>query len=303
MIRRSARLAKTSENSYTFRQKPAPRQSTAKEGRISKARKQNKEALNQLETYRVPSALDANLGLAHVLPRKYDPRKAWDYVKSADPKLSSVMDEAAFNEFRLRIELADGSNPFKALVTSIIYQQIHGKAAASIRNKFIRLFDSPVPFPDDTLILPSSFPWFPTPELILSKSFEELRSAGLSQRKTEYICDLSTKFLRKSIVEEELDQMSDEDISKLLCSVKGIGQNARFLMFNLCHPDVLPVTDLGVRKGVALHFNDGSKKDKTAKVALPSAHEMRQLTNIWSPYRTVGSWLMWRIQEIKTVVD
>jgi DNA-3-methyladenine glycosylase II len=109
-------------------------------------------------------------------------------------------------------------------VTSIIYQQIHGKAAASIRNKFIRLFDSPVPFPDDTLILPSSFPWFPTPELILSKSVEELRSAGLSQRKTEYICDLSTKFLSKSIVEEELDQMSDEAISKLLCSVKGIGQ-------------------------------------------------------------------------------
>jgi hypothetical protein len=59
------------------------------------------------------SALEANLGLDNVLPRKYDPRKAWDYVKSADPKLSSVMDEAAFNEFRLRIELADGSNPFK----------------------------------------------------------------------------------------------------------------------------------------------------------------------------------------------
>lgn len=109
-------------------------------------------------------------------------------------------------------------------MTSIIYQQIHGKAAASIRNKFLRLFDSPVPFPDDTLILPSSFPWFPTPELVLSKSIEELRSAGLSQRKTEYICDLSTKFLSKAIVGEELDQMSDEDISKLLCSVKGIGQ-------------------------------------------------------------------------------
>ncbi|CAO3599369.1 unnamed protein product [Absidia cylindrospora] len=215
------------------------------------------------------------------------------------------MDDAAYIEFQQRIKLADGSNPFKALVTSIIFQQIHGKAAASIRNKFIQLFEAPVPFPDETIILPLSFPWFPTPDMILSKSIEELRSAGLSQRKAEYIRDLCTKFSDKTIVGEDLDGMSDEDISKLLCSVKGIGQWTvdMFLMFNLCHPDVLPVSDLGVRKGVALHFNTLKKKDKNKKDILPSPEEMRQLTDIWRPYRTLGSWLMWRIQEIKTVAD
>ncbi|KAI8079964.1 DNA glycosylase [Halteromyces radiatus] len=214
------------------------------------------------------------------------------------------MDDRAFKEFQQRIKLADGSNPFKSLVTSIIFQQIHGKAAASIRNRFLRSFESPIPFPADE-ILPSSFPWFPTPDMILAKTTEELRSVGLSQRKTEYIQDLSAKFANNTIVSEELDRMSDETISKLLCSVKGIGQWTvdMFLMFNLCHPDVLPVSDLGVRKGVALHFNTGNKKDKKNQIILPSPDEMRQLTEKWKPYRTLGSWMMWRLMEIKTVAD
>ncbi|KAG0169484.1 hypothetical protein DFQ28_010117 [Apophysomyces sp. BC1034] len=134
------------------------------------------------------------------------------------------------------------------------------------------------------------------PDDVLAKTSDELRSAGLSARKVSYIQDLAQKFADKVIVPEKLDAMSDQDISKLLCSVKGIGQWTvdMFLMFNLCHPDVLPVTDLGIRKGMAVHFGLSAKKN-----ALPLPEEMRKLSEVWQPYRTVASWYMWRVLEME----
>jgi DNA-3-methyladenine glycosylase II len=75
-----------------------------------------------------------------------------------------------------------------------------------------------------------------------------------------------------------------------------------FLMFNLQHPDVLPVTDLGVRKGVALHFGLPSSTANKGK-QLPSPEKMEEVTEIWKPYRTMGSWLMWRSLDIKISAD
>ncbi|KAI8369315.1 DNA glycosylase [Radiomyces spectabilis] len=198
--------------------------------------------------------------------------------------------------FEERLLQADGSNPFRALSSSIIYQQISGKAAASIRAKFIALFDAPVPTDEGST-------WFPTPEMVLDKTPEELRSAGLSGRKAEYIRDLAIKFVDKTIQPDLLDAMSDEEISKQLCSVKGIGQWTvdMYLMFNMRHPDVLPVTDLGIRKGLALHFN--IPKGTTKRDTLPTPEQMRQVTEIWRPYRTLGCWYMWLLTDIYTVAD
>jgi hypothetical protein len=106
------------------------------------------------------------------------------------------------------------------LAIHIIYQQIHGAAAASILKKFLKLFGAS----DDDLELPKELVWFPTPEMVLAKPIPELRTAGLSQRKAEYIQDLATHFVDKRIDPSNFHKMTDEELSECLCSVRGIGQ-------------------------------------------------------------------------------
>jgi DNA-3-methyladenine glycosylase II len=106
------------------------------------------------------------------------------------------------------------------LATHIIYQQIHGNAAESIRKRFIRSFGCP----EDQVELPNAIAWFPTPEMVLAKPIPDLRACGLSQRKAEYIVDLATHFVEKKILPSEFKEMTDDEISKCLCSVRGIGQ-------------------------------------------------------------------------------
>lgn len=137
-------------------------------------------------------------------------------MKKHDPKLAGYLNNDTIEAFKERMNRGDGSNPFMSLTQSIIYQQIHGKAAASILARFIDLFDTPEEKSDKK--------WFPTPEEVLEKSVEDLRSAGLSGRKAEYIQNLATHFVDKSITPEKFDVMSDEEISTQLCAVKGIGQ-------------------------------------------------------------------------------
>ncbi|KAI9011012.1 DNA glycosylase, partial [Phycomyces nitens] len=176
----------------------------------------------------------------------------------------------------------------RALSTSIIYQQIHGKAAAAICTRFVKLFNPPVPVPE---VVTSDYSWFPTPEMVLEKTPEELKTAGLSARKAEYIQALATKCKDFSVNRELLQNMSDDELSKFLCSVKGIGQWTvdMFMIFNLGRPNVLPVTDLAVKKGIARHFGLPISPKK-----FPSSEEMYRVTKIWEPYRTVATLYMWR---------
>jgi DNA-3-methyladenine glycosylase II len=168
-----------------------------------------------------------------------------------------------------------------------VYQQIHGKAAEAILSRFMKLFENV----------------FPTPDQVLEKNIEDLRSAGLSTRKTEYIRDLATKFNDGTITPDKFTSMSPEDISTQLCSVKGIGQWTvdMFLMHDLHHSDILPLGDLAVRKGVANHFGIKLANDKSSKTKIPAA--LAENSEIWRPYRTIGSVLMWRIADTKTVGD
>lgn len=106
------------------------------------------------------------------------------------------------------------------LATHIIYQQIHGNAAKAILDRFVKLFDPP----EEEVDLPKHLSFFPTPEMVIAKPITELRTAGLSQRKAEYIVDLATHFVDKRIFPNKFKDMTDEEISECLISVRGIGQ-------------------------------------------------------------------------------
>ena len=162
---------------------------------------------------------------------------------------------------------------YRSLVRSIIGQQLSVKAAASIFARFLTLFG-------DT---------FPTPEQILDKTFEELRSVGLSTAKTNYIRDLAQHVVDKKFTFNNFDRSSNDEIIQMLTDVKGIGEWTAhmFLMFCMGRTDILPVGDLGIRNGIRKLYGLES---------LPSPAQVAELTsrNNWHPYETIASWYVWR---------
>ncbi len=162
---------------------------------------------------------------------------------------------------------------FQALAKSIIFQQLAGKAANTIYNRFLALFNSAQEF---------------TPENTVRFSIESLRSVGLSLRKSEYILDLSSAFLDDNFLPGDLSSLSNEEISNKLISIRGIGQWTAdmFLMFTLQRQDVMPINDLGIQNGLRIFFNLEEN---------PTPDKIKQLTNGWKPYRTLGAWYMWEI--------
>ncbi|KAK9722829.1 hypothetical protein K7432_002368 [Basidiobolus ranarum] len=234
--------------------------------------------------------------------QKFLDHSALKHLMSVDEKLG---------EF---IKLCDGDctileaeecevNGFQSLCKSIIYQQISGKAAASIMKKFILTFH-----PDTTTEDPMKLP-FPSPQEVLDMEVEKLRSAGLSGRKVEYVKDLASKFLDGTVNEKKLREMDDETLATTLCSIKGIGPWTvhMFLMFNLKRLDILPVSDLGVRKAMSTHFGlkapngvSPSKKKSSfsGNTYLPTPKEMEDLSENWKPFRSVASWYMWRMTDM-----
>ena len=162
-------------------------------------------------------------------------------------------------------------NPFQSLVRSIIYQQLSGKAAGSILNKFVLLFK------------PKKFP---TPEDVLNLTDKQFRSAGVSAQKANYLRDLASKFIDGTINPKKFSKMSDGEIEEHLVRVKGVGiwTAHMFLIFALNRPDVLPTGDLAIRKGFMRAF--GLKKvpshDKMVKLATPHAGERTYLSlHLW----------------------
>ncbi len=179
-------------------------------------------------------------------------------------------------------------NVFEALMESIVYQQLSGKAAATILNRVKALY-----FPPDTPTHDTrhgkALP-FPTPEQLLATPDETLRSAGLSGNKTKSVKDLAAKTLDGTVPDiETIKKMSDDDIINHLTQVRGIGRWTveMILLFNLYRKDVWPVDDLGVRKGYGyLHG-----------IEMPKPKELMALGEVYKPYRSVAAWYMWRACE------
>lgn len=161
---------------------------------------------------------------------------------------------------------------YRALVHEVIGQQLHTKAAASIRQRFEALFDSRVP----------------EPTVILARPFEDLRSVGLSRAKATYIRDIAQHIVDGKLAFGALDSLSNEQVIARLTAVKGIGEWTAhmFLIFCMGRLDVLPTGDLGIRSGIRKLYG---LRD------LPTAAQMIQLAKRrhWSPYQSVASWYIW----------
>ena len=164
-------------------------------------------------------------------------------------------------------------NYYQALVRSIIGQQLSVKAAASIMERFRSLFGD----------------MFPEPSAILQKSIEELRSAGLSNQKANYIRDLAQHVVDGRIAFDHLDKLSNDEIITELTAVKGIGEWTvhMFLMFCMGRLDVLAHGDLGVRTAVKKHYGFDH---------LPTPQEVRDTAeqHLWHPYQTIACWHLWQ---------
>jgi methylated-DNA-[protein]-cysteine S-methyltransferase len=203
----------------------------------------------------------------------FDARAAVEHLRAADPALARVVDAVGPCHLALRTT----PSVFTALAEAIVYQQLTGKAAATIYARVCALFARPHEGP--------------TPDQILRASDTRLRGAGLSRAKLLALRDLARRTRAGEIPTlAEVRGMPDEAVIERLTAVRGIGRWTveMLLIFRLGRPDVLPADDYGVRKGYALAF--GTR-------ALPSRREVEARGARWRPYRTVASWYLWRAAE------
>jgi DNA-3-methyladenine glycosylase II len=213
----------------------------------------------------------------------YSRADALAHLSAADPKLARLIERAG--PFTMR--LASQQSPFEALTEAIVYQQLHGKAAAAIHARLIAGFQ---PFP-------TLSPIHPSPQDILDCPTPQLRAAGLSANKTLALRDLAAKTLDGTVPTlAAIRRMDDQAIIDHLTQVRGIGRWTveMFLIFRLGRADVLPTADYGVRKGFALTFQGLKPTTKVTPDLLPTPATMERRARKWSPYRSVASWYLWR---------
>lgn len=198
-------------------------------------------------------------------------RKAVSHLKKADPVLRAIIERVG----PCRMEF--GLPEFCSLAEAILYQQLNGKAAVTIFNRFAALAGEPL-----------------TPQGILKLSDEQLRSVGLSKQKSAYLKDLAAKTASGLLDFTRLQELTDEEVIQHLTQVKGVGvwTAHMFLMFSLRRPNVLPTGDYGVQVAIRKHY----KKRK-----LPKPKDMEKIAKAWEPYRSVACWYMWRSLDIKTL--
>lgn len=204
----------------------------------------------------------------------FDPNVAVEHLRTSDTALARAIDTIG----PFRIERARRPSIFVALAEAIVYQQLTGKAAATIYGRVCALFPEA---------------GGPTADGILGASDEELRGAGLSRSKMLSLRDLARRAAGGEIpTPSEICRMEDEAIIARLTQIRGIGRwtAEMLLIFHLGRPDVLPADDYGIRKGFAIVYSR----------ELPSPKELAAYGARWKPYRTVASWYLWRVVERAT---
>jgi len=198
-----------------------------------------------------------------------DHEKAHQHLANTDPRMAQLIARSR----RYNIARAVSIRPFDALAESIAYQQLSGKAAATIFGRVRALYPKRKKL---------------DPEQLLATPDETLRAAGLSRAKTAALKDLAAKTIDGTVPSGRvLFRMSDDEIIARLTQVRGIGRWTveMLLLFDLGRPDVWPVDDYGVRKGFAKAF--GRRK-------LPTPKELMKFGEKWRPYRSVAAWYFWR---------
>ena len=220
-------------------------------------------------------------------PPRYDIALACRELSAADPKLGKLI--ARVGPFTMR--LASAQSPFEALVESIIYQQIHGKAAAAIHTRLIEGF-APV-----IALEGLGIGAHPSAQHLLDAPNEQLCAAGLSHNKALALRDLAAKTLDGTVPTlARIRRMSDDAIVSHLTQVRGVGAWTvqMLLIFRLGRSDILPVSDYGVRKGFALTFGKLKPADKVTPLDLPKPDIMEKRAKKWHPWCSVASWYLWR---------
>jgi DNA-3-methyladenine glycosylase II len=202
----------------------------------------------------------------------FDLEEATTFLAERDECLKRLIAET----LPFQIDVADAQSPYEVLLESIAYQSISGKAAATIFGRVKAL---------------CSTGRAPTPEEVLKLRKPALRKAGLSGAKVLAMKDLAKKTIEGIVPSfEEAQKLTDEELVKRLVSVRGIGAWTveMFLIFRLGRPDVLPIHDLGVKKGWSVAYG---------KKHMPKPKELLAFGERWRPYRTIASWYMWRAFE------
>ncbi|MBT3664043.1 DNA-3-methyladenine glycosylase 2 family protein [bacterium] len=186
-------------------------------------------------------------------------------LSSKDIRLKTFL-----QKFRVPV-LPIEKNYFWSLCRSVIYQQISGKAAKKISDRYLSLFDQDVKM---------------TPADVLEIDIEKIYKVGISRQKSSYIKNIADAFSNNIINEKKISELDDQEIIKQLTSIKGVGRwtAEMFLIFTLRRTDVFPVTDLGVQKGFQIFYS----LDK-----LPTIEMMNQKSESWRPYRTIMSLYLW----------
>ena len=202
----------------------------------------------------------------------FDLAEAIRHLSERDDVLKALVAETA----PFQIDVEDAQSPYEVLLESIVYQSISGKAAATIFGRIKAL---------------TATGGVPSPEEILKLRRPALRKAGLSGAKVEAMRDLAQKTLDGVVPShDEAVRMSDDELVERLVSVRGIGAWTveMFLIFRLGRPDVLPIHDLGVKKGWSVAYG---------RKYMPKPQELLKVGERWRPFRTVASWYMWRAFE------
>ena len=198
-------------------------------------------------------------------------RRAIAHLTHADPVLGEVIRQVG--PFRLSPR-AEGTH-FDAVCRSIIYQQLSGKAAATIHGRVLALYGGRSPLPSE----------------LAATAEEQLRAVGLSRQKLSYLKDLASRVATSELPIETLHDLDDDEVIGTLVRIKGVGRwtAQMFLMFRLGRPDVLPELDLGIQKAIQRAY-------RLRKRPLPE--RVLKIGAAWAPYRTVASWYLWRSLEL-----
>ena len=198
-------------------------------------------------------------------------RKAINHLTKTDESLGEIIRRVG--PCRLAMQ-TDGSH-FGHIMRSIVYQQLSGKAAATIFSRVVALY------PNQEL----------TPAAVMKTPHAKLRAAGLSERKAQYVVELAARTHSGELAVESLHELDDDAVIDTLVKVRGIGRwtAQMVLMFRLGRPDILPELDLGVQKAV-------QKMRRMRK--LPTPEKLQKIGESWAPYRTVASWYLWRSLEL-----
>jgi len=198
-------------------------------------------------------------------------RQAIHYLRKSDPVLGAIIERVG----PCRIEY--GEPTFHSLAEAILYQQLNGKAAVTIFNRFTAVAGNPL-----------------TPAGILKLSDAQMRAVGLSRQKTSYLRDLAGKTQAGRLSFEKLCHESDEAVIGQLTQVKGVGlwTAQMFLIFTLRRPNVLPTGDYGIQVAIKRHYR---------KRQLPNPEVIQKIARPWEPYRSIACWYLWKSMDIKTM--